>query len=60
MPTIPPHFHIVTPDHQASIRITDLGLMAGEIDRQSLEAVRAWATANREFLRQEWSRLNEQ
>ena len=28
----PPHFHVVTPDHEALIRLSDLSVMAGSID----------------------------
>jgi hypothetical protein len=32
----PPHFHVKTPDGKALIRISDLTVMAGNIDRLSL------------------------
>jgi hypothetical protein len=55
----PPHFHIVTPDHQAAVGIADLVMIAGEIDRRSLETALAWAAENRSLLEREWRRLNE-
>lgn len=55
----PPHFQIVTPDHEALIRLSDLSVMAGAIDRRSLAVALDWATRNRETLEHEWSRLNE-
>lgn len=55
----PPHFHVVTPDHQALVRLSDLQVMAGTIDRRSLEQALEWAAANGEFLGAEWRRLNE-
>lgn len=54
----PPHFHVVTPDHEALIRLSDLSVMAGSIDRRSLDAVLVWAAENREMLDHEWLRLN--
>jgi hypothetical protein len=55
----PPHFHIVTPEHQALVDIASLSLIAGAMDRRSLDAALAWARDNRELLEQEWERLNE-
>jgi hypothetical protein len=54
----PPHFHVVTPDHEAMISIADLRVIAGDIDRRSLDAARAWAFKNQGLLRDEWMRLN--
>lgn len=55
----PPHFHVVTRDHEALIRLSDLSVMAGSIDRRSLAVAVTWAAQNRETLEHEWSRLNE-
>nr|WP_244670218.1 hypothetical protein [Rhodoplanes elegans] len=41
------------------IRLSDLSVMAGAIDRRSLAVALDWATENRETLEHEWSRLNE-
>ncbi len=55
----PPHFHIVTPDHEALIRLSDLSLLRGSIDRRSLKVALEWAGGNMEVLDHEWKRLNE-
>ena len=55
----PPHFHVVTPDRAATVLISDLSILAGQIDRRSLDTALEWATDNRELLRNEWTRLNE-
>ena len=55
----PPHFHLVTPDHEALVRLSDLAVIAGSIDRRSYEAAFHWAEDNRELLDREWRRLNE-
>ncbi|MDD3447016.1 MAG: DUF4160 domain-containing protein [Zavarzinia sp.] len=55
----PPHFHIVTPDHEVLVCIEDFALIAGAIDRRSLDVALAWATENREVLENEWKRLSE-
>lgn len=55
----PPHFHIVTPDHEVLVRLSDLEILAGSIDRRSLERALAWARENRKVLNEAWERLNE-
>ena len=55
----PPHFHVVTPDHEAMVRIDDLQVYAGSIDRKSLSIAIAWAAQNIELLENEWRRLND-
>lgn len=55
----PPHFHVVTPDHEAIILIADLSVHAGTIDRGSLDTAMTWAAGNKEVLENEWKRLNE-
>lgn len=55
----PPHFHVVTPDHAATVTISDLSILAGEMDRRSLETALAWAAGNRRMLEHEWERLNQ-
>lgn len=55
----PPHFHVVTPNHEALILLSNFKLLAGRIDRKSLEAALDWASSNKELLQNEWTRLNE-
>ncbi|MDB5554474.1 MAG: hypothetical protein JWL86_4458 [Rhizobium sp.] len=54
----PPHFHVVTPDYEALVRIRDLEVHVGRIDQRSLETAREWASVNMEVLENEWKRLN--
>jgi hypothetical protein len=55
----PPHFHIVAPDFQVLVRISDLTVIAGEArSGQIAEAVK-WARAHRESLALKWAELNE-
>lgn len=56
----PPHFHVVTPDYEALVRLSDLSVMAGAIDRRSLQVALEWAKeeTNRDLLAHEWNRLN--
>lgn len=55
----PPHFHVVTPEHEVIVLIADLSVQAGTIDRRSLDAALEWAASNRKVLEDEWNRLNE-
>lgn len=54
----PPHFHVVTPNHEAMVSLANLEVIEGTIDRRSLEIVHAWASDNRAFLQETWRRLN--
>lgn len=54
---VPPHFHVVTPDRE--VRIADLQVHAGSIDRKSLRDAIEWAAQNIELLETEWRRLND-
>ncbi|MGE3623443.1 MAG: DUF4160 domain-containing protein [Bdellovibrionales bacterium] len=55
----PPHFHIVGPDFQVLVRISDLKIIAGEArPAQLAEAIR-WARSHREAMALKWAELNE-
>lgn len=55
----PPHFHIVGPDFQVLVRISDLAVIAGEsTSNQSADAL-AWAKDHQEMLALKWIELNE-
>lgn len=56
---VPPHFHVVTPNGEALVRIDSLEMLQGSIDRRSLETALAWARENMNTLTNEWRRLNE-
>jgi hypothetical protein len=55
----PPHFHIVAPDFQVLVRISDLVVIAGEARAADLAEALAWARAHRETLALKWAELNE-
>jgi hypothetical protein len=55
----PPHFHIVAPDFQVLVRISDLTVIAGEARPAQIAEVLAWARARRESLALTWTELNE-
>jgi hypothetical protein len=55
----PPHFHIVGPDFQVLVRISDLAVIAGDARPAQIAEVIAWARAHLESLALEWAELNE-
>ncbi len=55
----PPHFHIVAPDFQVLVRISDLRVIAGEARPAQIAGAIAWAHAHRESLALKWAELNE-
>ena len=55
----PPHFHIVGPDFQVLVRLSDLTVIAGEARANQMAAAMAWARAHREELALMWAELNE-
>jgi len=55
----PPHFHIVAPNFQVLVRISDLTVIAGEARAGDLAEAVAWAREHREFLALKWAKLNE-
>ena len=55
----PPHFHVVGPDFQVLVRISDLAVIAGEARPAQIAAAVAWAAERREALALKWAELNE-
>ena len=55
----PPHFHIVAPDFQVLVRISDLAVIAGEARPTQIAEAMAWAQAHQEMLALRWAELNE-
>lgn len=55
----PPHFHIVAPDFQVLVRISDLAVIAGEARPAEIVEAITWARAHRESLARKWAELNE-
>jgi len=55
----PPHFHIVGPDFQVLVRISDMTVIAGEARVNQIAEAMAWARAHREALTLKWNELNE-
>lgn len=55
----PPHFHIVSPDFQVAVRISDLTIIAGTAGRRHIAEAIAWAAERREMLALRWVELTE-
>lgn len=56
---LPPHFHVVGPEFQVLVRISDLAVIAGEARPAQLREALHWAEAHRESLALKWAELNE-
>jgi len=55
----PPHFHIVAPDFQVLVRISDFAVIAGEARAAQIAQALSWAQSHRDILDRKWSELNE-
>jgi len=55
----PPHFHIVAPDFQVLVRISDLTVIAGDARPSQIAEALAWAHLHQEMLALRWAELNE-
>jgi hypothetical protein len=55
----PPHCHIVAPEFQVLVRISDLAVIAGEARPAQIVQALAWAQTHREMLALKWAELNE-
>ncbi len=58
MDHLPPHFHAVSPDHEALIDIASLSILAGGLPPAKARAVLTWARENRAAIAAEWNRIN--
>ena len=55
----PPHFHIVAPDFQVLVQISNLTVIAGEARPTQIAEALAWAEAHQEALALRWAELNQ-
>jgi hypothetical protein len=55
----PPHFHIVAPDFQVLVRISDFKVIEGKTRPSQIAEAMAWARAHKEALALCWAQLNE-
>ena len=55
----PPHFHIVAPDFEVLVSLSDLNIVAGEARLSDIAQALQWARENRESLALKWLELNE-
>ncbi len=55
----PPHFHVVAPNFQALVRISDFTVIAGDAKPNEIAQVLAWAQENQQWLALKWVELNE-
>jgi hypothetical protein len=55
----PPHFHIVSPDFEVLVRISDLTVIEGDARPSEIAEALAWAQTRQEMLALKWAELNE-
>jgi hypothetical protein len=55
----PPHFHIVAPEFQVLVQISDLAVIAGEVRPSQIAEALEWARAHQDALTRKWTELNE-
>jgi hypothetical protein len=53
----PPHVHVVGPDFQAKVRISDAEVFAGAIPPRHRREALSWIAANRVNLMERWDEL---
>lgn len=51
---VPPHFHAVFAEYEASIAIETFAIVEGSLPAAKLKRTLAWARANQDLLRQKW------
>ena len=56
---MPKHFHVVGPEFEALVALSDLTILKGRRYGRQIAEVLRWAEENIEFLKDEWSRLND-
>jgi len=50
----PPHFHATYAEHEATIAIETLDILAGDLPRRAKGLVLEWAEEHRDELRENW------
>jgi Domain of unknown function (DUF4160) len=55
----PPHFHIVSPEFQVLVRLSDHTIISGKARESDLWEAMAWARTNANYLHTVWEELNE-
>ncbi len=55
----PPHFHVMGPEVDFTVRLDTLQILAGTANRKALREVIAWASTNMDLLTRKWDEYNE-
>ena len=55
----PKHFHIVGPDFEVVVAMSDLSILKGRTYHREIAEAMEWAGENLDFLLEEWARLND-
>jgi hypothetical protein len=56
----PPHFHVVGPDFEVLVAMSDLSILKGGRYHREVREAMEWARQNSDVLRKEWARLNDE
>ncbi len=51
----PPHVHVIAPDFEAKVSITDAEVFVGTIPPRHRNEALSWISANREMLMAKWN-----
>ncbi len=54
----PPHFHAVYAEHEVSITIDPIGILAGNLPPKALGLVTEWASLHQDQLMDNWNLLS--
>ena len=55
----PPHFHIVGPDFEVLVQMSDFTILAGTARKAQISDAMTWARENAQGLIEKWAELNE-
>lgn len=54
----PPHFHVVTPDGEAQVRIDDLEVLRTSLPDRAIRDAVGWAASHKDVLSIKWIELH--
>ncbi|MBI3979307.1 MAG: DUF4160 domain-containing protein [Chloroflexi bacterium] len=56
---LPPHFHAVYAEHEATLAIETLEVVSGQLPRRAMALVLEWAAFHRDELIENWERARQ-
>lgn len=55
----PPHFHLLSAEHAATVSLKTLEIISGSVPKKVYELARAWAADHMDLLEETWAQLND-